>query len=164
MKKIYNAGPLFTESEVKQRLYEDEQLKQMHLSESVEVFNPISAPITTEGTQTNSVTHKEVFNKDYEFIKEANVFIFDLSNDDPGTLVELGMALQLKMDNPHIEIYPIISDFRYWTKVKENDSHKDSIFGVNKFVIGALDSFNIPIYKTFDDVFEEIKNKQFTKQ
>lgn len=164
MKKIYNAGPLFSESERKQRLYEDEQLQQLNMSESVEVFNPISAPITVKGTRKNSVTHKEVFDKDYEFIKEANVFIFDLSNDDSGTLVELGIALQLKMDKPHIEIYPIISDFRYWTKVKGNDTHKDSMFGVNKFVMGALDSLGITIYETFDDVLETIKNKQFTKQ
>lgn len=155
MKKLYNGGPLFVESERKQRLYEDEKLKQLN----IDIFNPLTQPITTKGSQKNSASHKEVFYKDYDFINKANIFIFDLSNNDQGTILEMGMALEKKQNNANIDIYPIISDWRFWLKIKENNTHKDSLYGVNKFVIGALDALSIKIHSSFDEVYKILEKK-----
>ena len=142
---IYNAGPLFTEADQAQKLKEEAYFDSL---KGVEVFNPLTSPLMKEGT----ITAKLIYDVDNEAIQKANVFFFDLANNDPGTLVELGMVIQSLEDGKKLDIYPVISDFR----VSERSEYISEFhaIGYNSFVIGSLESHNIKIYKSFKEAFE----------
>lgn len=139
MIKIYNAGPLFNEAERKQRLYEGEQFRK----HGFEVFNPLEEMNFGMGP----ITSAQIFEGDYNAMREADCFFFDLSTDDTGTMVELGIALQLARSGQGITIFPIISDSRveHAGKFERLEVPK----GWNKFMIGALG--DLEIFSSFDD-------------
>lgn len=149
MIKIYIAGPLFTEAEIYQRKKEARLLKEVleQSNKEYSVFNPIDMPIG------DSPTAKMIFDKDYEAIKNSNVFFFDLANMDDGTLVELGIVVERLKSNPSIKVYPVISDFR----VHNKHTGIDSPVGFNSFVIGALKSHEIEVFHSFEDAMNTFK-------
>ena len=141
---IYNAGPLFTEADQAQRLKEQTFFDSI---KGVKVFNPLTSPFN-EGANSAAM----IYEGDNAPIQEANVFFFDLANNDTGTLVELGMVIQKLEDGEKLDVYPIISDFRVHGRSDYKcDYHP---VGYNSFLIGALESHNIKIYHSFKEAFE----------
>ena len=69
---IYNAGPLFTEADIKQRTYEGQLIRRTLENNKVNFFvaNPIDLPFDN----TIILTSKEIFLGDYEHVNKANVF------------------------------------------------------------------------------------------
>ncbi len=141
---IYNAGPLFTEADQAQRLKEQASFDSI---KGIEVFNPLTSPFN-EGANSAAM----IYEVDNAPIQKANVFFFDLANNDTGTLVELGMVIQKLEDGAKIDIYPVISDFRVSGRSEYNCEYFP--VGYNSFLIGALESHKIKIYKSFDEAFE----------
>jgi len=93
-----------------------------------------------------------IYNADNEAIQKANVFFFDLANNDPGTLVELGMVIEKLEAGKSLEVYPIISDFRVSNRDEYNCDYAP--VGYNSFVIGSLEKHTIKIYQSFDQAFQ----------
>ena len=141
---IYNAGPLFTEADQVQRLKEQSYFDSI---KSVEVFNPLTSPFN-KGANSAAM----IYEGDNVPIQKANVFFFDLANNDSGTLVELGMVIQKLEGGAKLDVYPVISDFRVDGRGEYNCEY--SPVGYNSFLIGALESHNIKIYKSFKEAFE----------
>ena len=140
---IYNAGPLFTEADQAQRLREQTYFDSI---KGIEVFNPLTAPFN-EGANSAAM----IYEGDNTPIQKATVFFFDLASNDPGTLVELGMVIQKLEDGNKLDVYPIISDFRVSGRSDYNGEYYP--VGYNSFLIGALESKNIKIYKSFKEAF-----------
>ena len=148
---IYNAGPLFTEAEIAQRIKEQTYFDTL---DGVSVFNPTTSPFNEDANSAAAI-----YEGDNAPIQAANVFFFDLATNDPGTLVEFGMVIQKIEDGANIHIYPIISDFR----VKGRDNYKSeySPVGYNSFLIGSLESKGIRIYESFKEAFHTfVKDKE----
>jgi len=143
-KYIYNAGPLFTEADQAQRLKEQSIFDTI---DGIELFNPLTSP-QNEG----AISAEMIYNADNEAIQKANVFFFDLANNDPGTLVELGMVIEKLESGSALEVYPIISDFR--VSNREEYKCEYSPVGYNSFVIGSLEKHKIKIYKSFQEAFQ----------
>ena len=141
---IYNAGPLFTEADQAQRLKEQTFFDTLN---DVVVFNPLTAPFNDDANSA-----KAIYQGDNKPIQEANAFFFDLASNDPGTLVELGMVIQMIEDGKELQVYPIISDFR--VNGREEYDCVYSPIGYNSFLIGSLDSNNIKIYSSFKTAFD----------
>lgn len=150
MKKIlvYNAGPLFSEADQAQRLKEQSFFDSL---EDVSIFNPLTSPFNEDANSAAAI-----YQGDNTPIQAANVFFFDLANNDPGTLVELGMVIQMIEDGKDLLVYPIISDFRVLGRNEYNCDY--SPIGYNSFLIGALESNNIVIYPSFKEAFEAFLN------
>ena len=102
--KLYLAGALFNEAEVAQRLKEGKLLKKK-FGERLSVFNPIEQPFN-EDKQTLP-TPQDIFNGDTEAVKNCDIFLADVTNEDSGVMVELGIAIALKK-----KIIAINSDIR----------------------------------------------------
>ena len=91
--KLYLAGALFNEAEIAQRLKEGKLLKEK-FGERLSVFNPIEQPFN-EDKQTLP-TPQDIFNGDTEAVKNCDIFLADVTNEDSGVMVELGIAIALK--------------------------------------------------------------------
>jgi len=153
---IYNAGPLFTEYEVKQRKEEGKILRDMLGSTESTVANPIDLPVNPSDENGGmQPVPSEIFEADSIHIDKANVFFFDLANNDPGTLVELGMAVQrIRAGETDIKIYAVHSDFRGPSNARKGF---ESTIGFNSFMTGALFRYDFEIYTSFKDAAEAFR-------
>lgn len=125
VKKVYLAGPLFTREEQYQRKFDVSYLRE-HV-EGYEFYSPIEVELSFDNPDITDAedTHDFYYNKDMEAINGADLAIVDLSNDDNGTLVELGLIKGL--GKPYIIIN---SDFRL---CESNNMHRNSfVRGVEK--------------------------------
>lgn len=147
---IYNAGPLFTEADIKQRLYEGKTIREFLDKNNIEYFlaNPIELPFDN----TKILTSKEIFLGDYKHINKSNVFFFELSSGDSGTYVELGNVIEKLMNGKDIKIYPIFTDLRLQ---RNGASGVECPVGFNSYLVGSLTANNIEIFPSFDKAFEQ---------
>ncbi|MDR1794482.1 MAG: nucleoside 2-deoxyribosyltransferase [Erysipelotrichaceae bacterium] len=149
---IYNAGPLFTEAEVNQRLLEGKLLREILEKSGKEYFlaNPLELPPRKE----EGLLSAGIFAQDYAHIDKANAFFFELASEDSGTMVELGGAVEKFMQGKDIKIYPIFADIRLRNTFHEGTECPK---GFNSYVVGALTYNNIPIYTSYKDALEAFK-------
>lgn len=149
---IYNAGPLFTEADITQRLKEGKMIRETLDQNGVEYFlaNPIELPFDN----TRYIPTGDIFKEDYSHVKKANVFFFELASNDSGTYVELGNAIQMLMDGKDIKIYPVFSDMRLQ---RNGADGLECPIGFNGYLVGALTHNHITIYRSFNDAFDAFK-------
>ncbi|MBR5795917.1 MAG: hypothetical protein IKY26_07210 [Erysipelotrichaceae bacterium] len=155
---IYNAGPLFTEADIKQRKYEGAKFVEILERNNKEYFlaNPIDLPFDN----TKILTSKEIFLGDYEHVNKANVFFFELASGDAGTYVELGNAIEKYMNGKDLKIYPIFTDLRLQ---RNGASGVECPIGFNSYLVGCLTANNITIYRSFEEAFDTF-TKDFNLQ
>jgi len=146
---IYNAGPLFSEADIRQRKYEGKKLEEVLRKSKHEYFiaNPIDLPFDN----TKVLTSREIFLEDYKHVCNSNVFFFELATGDTGTCVELGNAIEKLMNGKDIKIYPIFTDLRLQ---RNNTSGTECPVGFNSYLVGSLTANNISIYTSFNDAFD----------
>lgn len=148
---IYNAGPLFSEADQKQRISEGNLLREAGIGmDHYFVANPIDLPLD----QTKPLSSQAIFDVDNRHIQKANVFFFELATGDTGTMVELGMAIQRLIGGEKIEIYPIFSDLRL---VRNQVSGIECPVGFNSFVTGSLTYHQITTYPDFESALQAFK-------
>ena len=149
---IYNVGPLFTEAESKQRIYEGQKIREWLEHENIEyqLFNPIDFPTNDQ----KDVTAAQIYALDYERLSCADVVFFDLANEDSGSCVALGLIMEKKLQGKNIRIYPVIHDIRL---SRNGNCGYESSLGFNSMVIGILTGNQIPIYDSFEKAFEQFK-------
>lgn len=148
---IYNAGPLFSEADQKQRMLEGNLLREVGVG-MAEYFvaNPIDLPLDL----TKPLSSQTIFEMDNRHIQKANVFFFELATADTGTMVELGMAIQRLINGEKIDIYPIFSDLRL---IRNQASGIECPVGFNSFVTGSLTYHQIPTYPDFESALQAFK-------
>ncbi len=161
--KGYIAGPLFNEAEVSQRLKEGEMLREKGCKE-IEWFNPIEQPVNDK---SKLVTSEEIFMADTQAVVDADFIIADITNNDVGVAMELGIAYGLqyartvleemfKNSSPHTRaqitqilekngikqknVYAVNSDIRL-----DNTGNYDKIhvpYGINQYLVGGIECMN----------------------
>ena len=152
MLNVYIAGPLFKEAEINQRRLEATKIKAVldELQLPYFIANPIDLPLDN----TKVLTSQEIFNTDYAYIKQSNVFFFELASEDSGTMVELGNVIERFMQGQGLKIYPVIADLR----LARNDvGGYECPFGMNSYVVGCLSANDIKIYPSFDEALAQFK-------
>lgn len=124
--KIYIAGSLFNEAEVAQRKKEGILIRSKF--PDVTIFNPIDQPFNEN--KQKLPTPIEIYEADTKAVEECDVFIADMTNEDAGVMVELGIALKT---NTKI-IIGINSDIRLGSA----NQYEVPTYGMNHYVLGAL--------------------------
>ena len=124
--KLYLAGSLFNEAEVAQRKLEGKLLRERF--PQIDIFNPIDQPFNED--KSSLPTPITIFDGDTNAVKECDIFIADLTNEDAGVMVELGIAIECG----NKIIIGINSDIRL------NDASKYDIptYGMNHYVLGGI--------------------------
>ncbi len=146
---IYNAGPLFTEYEISQRKLEGVKFRTLLEKNNVEyeLGNPIDFPVNPTDEIAAQPIPAEIYEADASFIDRANIFFFDFANNDPGTMVELGMAVMKIRKGEEVWMYGINSDFRILSNSRLG---YDSTIGLNSFMTGAIFKHGFNMYASFD--------------
>ena len=174
-KHIYLAGSLFSEAEVNQRLTEGKIIRDT-LGDKYTVFNPIEAPINDKSLLP---THEDIFMGDTAQVLKSDVIIADLANNDPGVMMELGIAWGLdyaaralqcligedekKLDKLHTlgvkpkEIHAVQSDIRVATAGEYNGL--DVPFGFNQYVYGGILNMKGKVHKRFMEAIHELEEQ-----
>ena len=145
MKKIYLAGSLFNEAEVAQRKLEGKLLKDK-FKDKIKVFNPIEEPFNDNKDSLPSPNL--IFLNDTKEVIAADIFLADITNNDPGVMVELGIAISNKK-----YIIAIISDIR----LKTANKYDIPTYGFNHYVLGSILENGVLVY-SFDEAMEKIKD------
>ena len=143
--KVYVAGSLFNEAEVAQRKREGELLRAAF--PNLEIFNPIDQPFNENKASLPSP--EMIFDCDTEAVLDCDIFIADLTNDDPGVMCELGIAI---MNEKTKIIIGINSDIRL------RDAHRYELptYGVNHYVLGGVLKHGHFVY-SFAEAIEKLK-------
>ncbi|VWL85591.1 nucleoside 2-deoxyribosyltransferase [Oceanivirga miroungae] len=141
--KVYLAGALFNEAEVERRLKEGKLLREAF--SDIELFNPIEQPFN-EDKQTLP-TPETIYTNDKNAVFNSDVCIFDVTNEDAGVMVELGLAIAYGK-----KIIAVNSDIR----LKSANKYEIPSYSMNHFVLGAILKHGVLVY-SFDEVIKELK-------
>lgn len=141
--KVYLAGGLFNEAEVAQRLKEGKILRDR--IKGIDLFNPIEQPFNKN--KEKLPTPLDIFNGDTNAILNADVFLADITNDDPGVMVELGIALSNGK-----KIIAINSDIR----LKSASKYEIPTYAINHYVLGAILKYGVLVY-SFEEAVKELE-------
>ena len=144
--KVYLAGGLFNEAEVAQRLKEGKILRDR--IKGIDLFNPIEQPFNEN--KEKLPTPLDIFNGDTKAVINSDIFIADLTNEDPGVMMELGIAI---MSNTKI-IIGINSDIR----LKSANKYDIPSYSMNHYVLGGLLKHGYLVY-SFDEAILLLKEK-----
>lgn len=143
--KVYVAGSLFNEAEVAQRKLEGKMLRENF--PDLDIFNPIDQPFNEN--KQSLPTAVEIYEGDTKAVEEADIFIADLTNEDAGVMVELGIALYT---NTKL-IIGINSDIRLQSASK----YSIPSYGMNHYVLGAIQKHG-HFARNFQEAVEIIKD------
>lgn len=141
--KVYLAGGLFNEAEVAQRLKEGKILRDR--IKGIDLFNPIEQPFNEN--KEKLPTPLDIFNGDTNAILNADVFLADITNDDPGVMVELGIAISNGK-----KIIAINSDIR----LKSASKYEIPTYAINHYVLGAILKYGVLVY-SFEEAVKELE-------
>ena len=173
-KHIYLAGSLFSEAEVAQRLKEG-QIIQERLGDNYTCYNPVEAPCNDK--EANLPTALDIFMEDAKEVIESDVIIADLANQDPGVMMELGIAWGLNFAAQVIkpmnlspgqqafllhcgvkekEIHAVLSDIRLSTAHLYKGEYIP--YGYNQFVVGGIVEMDGKLHKSFDALIKDMED------
>ena len=142
--KLYLAGALFNEAEIAQRLKEGKLLSE-RFGERLSVFNPIEQPFN-EDKQTLP-TPQDIFNGDTYAVENCDIFLADVTNEDSGVMVELGIAIALNK-----KIIAINSDIR----LKSANKYDIPSYAMNHYVLGGILEHGKLVY-SFNEALKELE-------
>lgn len=166
--KGYIAGNLFSDAMIRQRLFEEEKLKEV--LPNVEWYNPISAPCNNKAKLP---TAEDIFWGDTYEVLPSKYIIADLSDPtDTGTACELAIAFmcnylndlfdegytieELRKVLPRKKVYAHLSDIRMATANKYDGINVP--VGFNQYMIGMIQDMN-KVYSHFEDIIEDLKDE-----
>lgn len=143
--KLYLAGALFNEAEIAQRIKEGKILKE-HFGEKLKVFNPIEQPFN-ENKQTLP-TPQDIFNADTDAVRNCDIFLADITNEDSGVMVELGLAITLNK-----KIIAVNSDIR----LKSANKYDIPSYAMNHYVLGGILEHGTIVF-SFEEAVKELES------
>lgn len=170
--KGYLAGSLFSEAEVSQRLLEGRILKEA--TPEIEWFNPIEAPCNDK---SKLPTAEDIFIGDTNEVIKSNFIIADLANNDPGVMMELGIAWGLQHAykvlcdiTPNLptetwyelfekgikprDVHAVLSDIRLGAAHNYEGRYIPMSF--NQYVVGGIEDMGGTIHNSFKDAVQNL--------
>lgn len=174
--KIYLAGKMFKDGDIKQRLYEEQIIREecKKAGKEIELYNPINNDDINDKTDdTHVITANDIFVGDNNQVLSSDIVFMELDDEDPGTINEVGIASGINfiydlLDSgksideirklvPRKTIYAHLSDIRQDSKGYEG---KYLPWGINQFVVGGIE-FNGhgQIFRHAEDIAKVISNR-----
>lgn len=126
---VYLAGPLFVDSEIRERREEAEQLRDI----GFEVYSPI------EQNDDIGFDIEQLYIRDINAMSASDLAVVRLDNYDSGTMAKLGWFVA-----KGIPVYSVWSNWKH----EEPD---------NLFVRGMVVNHGNKLFKSFEELFESLK-------
>lgn len=176
--KGYLAGSLFSEAEVKQRLLEGNVLREE--TPHIEWYNPIEAPCNDK---SKLPTADDIFVGDTRELLASDYVIADLSNNDPGVMMELGIAwgvdycaevisnafeeagVEIPVEVMSVlyasgikpkEVQAVLSDIRLGSAHNYNGRYIPMSY--NQYVVGGIEHMEGTICSSFEEAVSNLKH------
>ena len=127
-----------------QRQKEGKILREMF--PNLEIFNPIEQPFNEN--KASLPTPEMIYEADANAVIDCDIFIADLTNEDSGVMVELGLAIQSQTKI----IIGINSDIR----LKTANQYDIPTYGMNHFVLGGILKYGYFVH-SFDEAMNKLK-------
>lgn len=145
---LYIAGALFNEAEISQRKLEAKILFK-EFGNKIQVFNPIDQPFNIN--KASLPTPQMIYKNDANAVLKSDIIIiiFDITNDDPGVLVELGIAFMSKKK-------PIIICVNSDIRLADANKYSIPTYSINHFVLGGILTYG-HLVKNFDEAVKKLK-------
>lgn len=145
-RKAYMAGKLFNNADRIQRQKEYDLLKAAHEKYNIDrdIFSPIHAPINDKSTLPSAL---DIFNGDEKPLLESDIMFADLTDEDVGVAMELGMVLYRD-----VKVYAYISDIRIETAGQYEGVNVP--FGYNQFAVGGIQKYYNKVYLSFEEALK----------
>lgn len=144
MMKIYIAGSLFNEAEIAQRKKEGEMLRKNF--PQAQIVNPIDQPFNKDKSSLPSP--QQIYENDAREIIDSDILIADVTNEDSGVMLAIGLAIQSKK--------PMIIGVNSDMRIKTANKYEIPTYGMNHFVLGAILKHGHLVY-SFDQAIALIK-------
>ena len=113
---------------------------------NLEIFNPIEQPFNEN--KASLPTPEMIYEADANAVIDCDIFIADLTNEDSGVMVELGLAIQSQTKI----IIGINSDIR----LKTANQYDIPTYGMNHFVLGGILKYGYFVH-SFDEAMNKLK-------
>ncbi|EDS77085.1 nucleoside 2-deoxyribosyltransferase family [Clostridium botulinum C str. Eklund] len=182
--KIYIAGSLFTDKQIKQRIEEENMLKQELGEDNIDIYNPITNDEIND--KTKQPTSQDIFLQDTNKVLESNIVTADLDDLDMGVAMELGIAygvntiidyleekLQQTIDNVDMEqnrtlttvldmltkTFPYKTVYATCSDIRQdgqNEQGKYKSWGQNQYVVGGVEAMG-EVYRHFNEAVRDMK-------
>lgn len=174
MKRCYIGGSLFTDKQIKQRIYEANVVDELS---NFLVYNPIENDEIND--KTLKPTAKDIFEQDTEEILASDVIFADLDDNDEGLAMELGIAYMAnymrtilkeldKSDNVGLDIFNLLAEipektiYATCSDIRQDGTDESGIyksFGLNQYVIGGVEHMG-KIYRSADKALDDFKSEE----
>lgn len=186
--KVYIGGALFKEGDIKQRIYEADELRKC---KSLEVFNPIESPVNDKALLP---TAEDIFYGDTKEVLKSKYILAELDEKiDEGLVAEMAIAWarvhtkheikKIMMENSTSSLYDALQEWldqvpdtrivAHASDIRLKDADKyhgvNIPIGYNQYVIGMLFDQYHPFFSSADEAIEWIKgmekeNEEKTKE
>ncbi|MBF0713923.1 nucleoside 2-deoxyribosyltransferase [Gemella sp. GH3] len=141
---LYLAGALFNEAEVAQRRTEGRLLRDKFV-DKLTIFNPIEQPFNDN--KQSLPTPQDIFNGDTKAVENCDIFLADITNEDSGVMVELGIAIALNK-----KIIAVNSDIR----LQSANKYTIPSYAMNHYVLGGILKHGKLVF-SFEEAIKEIE-------
>lgn len=152
--KLYLAGPMFVAAEVRYNLWLAGELRLAGFT----VYCPNESEPINDKTRTD-ITAQKIYDADITALKDANVYICQVS-EDSGTNWEAGYmdALNKHVDSSHyLGVLGLATDIRLQQEPStERTGIDNQAFYVNPFIVGGMQS-SLGVVYTEEELIAELK-------
>lgn len=167
---IYEAGSLFSESQIRYRIFLEERIKEIFNDvDDVKIYNPITAPINDK---SKNPTARDIFWGDTNELLKSDVMLYDMDDEfDTGVAMEggisIGVNIMLDLIKEHLgedaffkinKLIPYKKIMATYTDIRQVQTG-NGVYnpkGYNQFVVGGIDEFG-KIFKSSEEMFDGLQ-------
>lgn len=155
MTLIYNGGDMLSVANQVQHAQENTQLKAL----GYDVYSPQDDKTindkTNQTVESNNSLAEKIFDRDTNGMEQADIIIFEVSNNNVGTTTEIGQwAMRERMKRTGKRYYFHSYDIRR-TSIPEVGDRRS--WSINQYLYGAILSLNPRGIMSWDEIINELK-------
>lgn len=157
MTLIYNGGDMLSLANQTRHEAENQQLRNL----GFQVYSPQDDKTindkTNQTVESNNSLAEKIFDRDTKGMEQADIIIFEVSNNNVGTTTEIGQWAMQERINPTGKRYYFHSyDIRRTTIPEVGDRRSWSI---NQYLYGAILSLNQHGIMEWEDIISELRGE-----
>lgn len=157
MTLIYNGGDMLSIANQKMHRQENEQLRKLVFK----VYSPQDDKTindkTNQTVESNNSLAEKIFDRDTKGMEQADIIIFEVSNNNVGTTTEIGQwAMQERIKPTGKKYYFHSYDIRR-TNIPEVGDRRS--WSINQYLYGAILSLNSKGIMEWPDIIKELRSE-----
>lgn len=154
---IYNGGDMLSLANQAKHAEENRQLRDL----GFQVYSPQDDKAindkTNQTVESNNSLAEKIFDRDTKGMEQADIIIFEVSNNNVGTTTEIGQWAMQERVNPTGKRYYFHSYDIRRTSIPEVGDRRS--WSINQYLYGAILSLNQHGIMEWEDIISELRGK-----